>query len=94
MGGGGWLNYGKFDKSRIWHVDKDRIRHELEVMLKENELCPVLDRKKVLETLEKLPSSINPQRDSNWQYTTDYEEVNGDMKQINVGIKPAINKNK
>ena len=36
-------------------------------------------------TLEKLPGSINPKRDSNWQYRTSYEEVNGDYKEEAVG---------
>lgn len=90
--GGGWLDYGEFDKSGVWHFDKDRIRHELELTLKENELCPILDRKRVLETLEKLPSSINPKIDNNWQYRTNYEEINGDYKEVAVGIKPVIKK--
>ncbi|MCK5013156.1 MAG: zinc ribbon domain-containing protein [Candidatus Omnitrophica bacterium] len=90
--GGGWLDYGTFDKSGVWHFDKGRIKHELELTLKENELCPVLDRKRVLETLDKLPDSINPKRDSNWQYRTSYEEVNGDYKEVAVGVKPVIKK--
>lgn len=90
--GGGWLDYGQFDKLGIWHFDKDRIKHELELALKENELCPVLDRRKVLETLDKLPSSINPKKDSNWQYRTSYEEVNGDYKEVAIGIRPVIKK--
>ena len=88
--GGGWLDYGGFDKSGVWHFDKDRIRHELELALKENELCPVLDRKRVIETLDKLPDSINPKKDSNWQYRTSYEEVNGDYEDVAVGVKPVI----
>ena len=90
--GGGWLDYGEFGKSGTWHFDKDRIKHELELTLKENELCPVLNRKRVLETLDKLPNSVNPQRDKNWQYRTSYEEVNGDYKEVAVGIKPVIRK--
>lgn len=90
--GGGWLDYGEFDNSGIWHFDKDRIRHELELALKENELCPVLDRKRVLETLDKLPNSINPKKDSNWSYITNYEKVDGDYKEVAVGIKPVIKK--
>jgi RNA polymerase subunit RPABC4/transcription elongation factor Spt4 len=90
--GGGWLDYGKFDKSGVWHFDKDRIKHELELALKENELCPVLDRRKVLETLEKLPETINPKADKNWQYRTSYEEVKGDYKEVAVGVKPVIKK--
>ena len=90
--GGGWLDYGEFDKSGVWHFDKDRIRHELELTLKENELCPVLSRKRVLDTLEKLPSTINPKRDNNWQYRTSYEEIKGEYKEVAVGIKPIIKK--
>ncbi|MBB3059283.1 zinc ribbon domain-containing protein [Microbulbifer rhizosphaerae] len=90
--GGDWLDYGEFDKSGAWHFDKDRIKHELELTLKENELCPILDRKRVLETLEKLPDSINPKSDRNWQYRTSYEEVNGDYKEVAVGVKPVIKK--
>lgn len=90
--GGDWLDYGEFDKSGVWHFDKERIKHELELTLKENELCPVLDRKRVLETLEKLPSSINPKNDRNWKYRTSYEEVNGEYKEVAVGVKPVIKK--
>lgn len=90
--GGGWLDYGKFDKSGVWHFDKDRIKHELELALKENELCPVLDRRKILETLEKLPETINPKADKNWLYRTSYEEVKGDYKEVAVGVKPVIKK--
>jgi len=90
--GGGWLDYGEFDKSGTWYFDKERIKHELELTLKENELCPVLDRKRVLETLDKLPASIDPKTDKNWQYRTSYEEVKGDYKEVAVGIKPIIKK--
>ena len=90
--GGGWLDYGKFDKSGIWHFDKNRIKHELELALKENELCPALDRKNVLETLENLPETVNPKTDSNWQYRTNYEEVRGEYKEVAVGVKPVIRK--
>ena len=55
-------------------------------------MCPVLNRKQVLETLDKLPNSINPKKDNNWQYRTNYEEVNGDYKKVAVGVKPVIKK--
>ena len=90
--GGGWLDYGKFDDQGVWYFDKDRIKHELEIKLKENDLCPVLDRKKVLETLENLPDSINPKKDKNWKYKTSYEDVSGDFKEVAVGIRPVLNK--
>ena len=90
--GGGWLEYGEFDNSGVWHFNKDRIQHELELALKENELCPVLDRKRVLETLKKLPNTINPKNDNNWEYRTSYEEVDGEYKEVAVGIKPNYKK--
>ena len=90
--GGGWLEYGKFDSSGVWHFDKNRIKHELELALKENELCPALDRNSVLKTLEKLPDNVNPKTDSNWQYRTNYEEVRGEYKEVAVGVKPVIRK--
>lgn len=90
--GGGWLDYGQFDSNGVWRFDKARIRHELEVALKENELCPVLDRARVLETLDRLPETIDPRTDKNWQYRTSYEEVNGQYKEVAVGIRPILKK--
>lgn len=90
--GGGWLDYGQFDSSGVWHIDKARVQHELEVALKENEFCPALNRARVLETLDKLPSTIDPKTDKNWQYRTSYEEVRGDYKEVAVGIRPVLKK--
>ena len=90
--GGGWLDYGKFDSNGIWHFDKARIRHELETKIKENELCPVLKRQHVFETLENLPEIINPKREKNWEYRTSYEQVDGEFKEVAVGIRPVLDK--
>lgn len=90
--GGGWLDYGQFDANGIWHFDKARIRHELEVALKEHELCPALNRARVLETVEKLPDTIDPKTDKNWKYRTSYEEVKGEYRKVAVGIQPILNK--
>lgn len=90
--GGGWLEFGNFDKSGVWFFDKKKIRHSLELAIKENELCPVLNKQRVIETLERLPDSINPKIDKNWEYITSYEEVDGDYKEVATGIKPVIKK--
>ncbi len=90
--GAEWLDYGNFDRYGIWHIDKDRIKHELELALKENELCPVLDRRQVLQTLDKFPTTIDVKRDKNWEYITNYEKVNGEYKEVAIGIKPIIRK--
>jgi hypothetical protein len=90
--GGGWLDYGQFDTNGVWYFDKPRIRHELEVALKENEFCPVISRARVLETLDKLPDAIDPKTDKNWKYRTSYEEVKGSYKEVAVGIQPILKK--
>ncbi len=90
--GSNWLDYGNFDKSGVWHFDKKRIKHELELGLKENELCPMLNRKMVLDTLDKFPNSINPKRDKNWQYKIEYEEINGEYREVATGVRPIIKK--
>lgn len=88
--GGGWLEYGWFDKNGVWHFDKARIRHELEVRIHENRLCPVLDSRRIMQTLDKLPDSIDPKRDPNWEYITTYEKIRGEYKEIATGIRPVI----
>lgn len=90
--GGGWLDYGQFDANGVWYFDKPRIRHELEVALKEHEFCPVLNRARVLETLDKLPDAIDPKTDKNWKYRTSYEEVKGTYKEVAVGLQPILKK--
>lgn len=90
--GGGWLSYGEFDKSGIWHFDKDRIEHDLELAIKENELCPILNRNRILKTLQNLPNKINPKNNEIWEFKTSYEEIDGDYKEVAVGIKPKIEK--
>ncbi|MDY6904108.1 MAG: zinc ribbon domain-containing protein [Thermodesulfobacteriota bacterium] len=88
--GGGWLDYGRFDQSGTWMFDKNRIRHELEAGLKENDWCPVLDKRRVLETFEKLPDGVNPKRDPRWDYQTRYQKVDGRYQDVAVGIRPVV----
>jgi RNA polymerase subunit RPABC4/transcription elongation factor Spt4 len=88
--GGGWLDYGRFDSKGLWHLDKSRILHDIELGLKESELCPVLDRRRILDTLDKLPNVIDPKNDDNWQYRTNYQEVDGEYKEVALGIRPVI----
>lgn len=90
--GGGWLEHGEFDKSGNWIFDKNKIEHELQNGLNENRLCPILNIKRVLETLEKLPDTISPKVDENWKYNTGYEEIEGDYREVAIGIRPILKK--
>ena len=85
-----WLCYGSFDKSGAWSFDKDRIKHDLEVKIKENELCPVLDKKRVLEALANLPDNINPKKDKNWSYITEHQETSRGYSEVAIGVRPAF----
>ncbi len=90
--GAGWLDFGSMDKNGVWHFDKDRIRHNLELQIHGNELCPVMDKQRIFETLEHLPDCIDPKSDSRWAYRTEYQEIKGEYKEVAVGIKPVMSK--
>ena len=90
--GGGWLEYGAFDNAGIWNFDKKRIKHDLQNGISQNENCPAFNKAQVLETLDRLPDTINPKTDPNWNYKTSYEETNGDYKEVAVGIRPILSK--
>lgn len=85
----GWIDCGAFDDSGAWHFDKRRIRHDLEVAMNDLALCPALDRRRILETLENLPDAIDPKVNTNWQYKTSYQrDENGEYRNVAVGIQP------
>jgi hypothetical protein len=88
--GGGWIDYGAIDNQGVWHFDKDRIQHDLEVAMCEQELCPALNRQRILDTLAKIPDTVNPRVDKNWAYRTTYQEIRGDYKEVAVGVKPVM----
>jgi|GEM_PF-6725291 len=90
--GGGWLEYGRFDDQGAWHFDKERIKFDLEVALKENAWCPILNRARVLQTLDKLPDVIDPKTNKNWMYRTNYEGFGDGFRQVAEGIRPVLNR--
>lgn len=42
--------------------------------------------------MKNFPTVLTQKKDSNWKYRTNYEEVNGDYKEVAVGVKPVIKK--
>ncbi|KOR24141.1 tetratricopeptide repeat protein [Clostridium sp. L74] len=66
-----WWSFGIFDTSGIWHVDKEAILKRIIQYSQPYKLCPCFSLDKVKEALEKLPNSINPQTDENWERTGD-----------------------
>ncbi|MBD3341363.1 MAG: zinc ribbon domain-containing protein [Candidatus Lokiarchaeota archaeon] len=89
---GEWLTFGKFDRSGIWYFDKDRIKQELERKIHENRLCPILNSNKILSTLSLIPDSINPKTSKKWSYRKEFKEVNGNFREVAVGVEPVLKK--
>jgi hypothetical protein len=90
--GGGWLEFGDFNSSGVWRFDKKRIEHDLRNGISQNENCPAFNAPQILETLSRLPDTIDPRSDSNWRYRTSYEQTNGEYKEIATGIRPVLSK--
>lgn len=85
--------FGSLDNKGVWHIDKDRIKHDLELAIHENTLCPILNPAHIMETLAAMPNSIDPKKDKNWEYATEYMmAANGDGKEVAVGVKPVMKK--
>ncbi|MCQ4925314.1 hypothetical protein NE686_19575 [Tissierella carlieri] len=65
-----WYSYGIIDTKRIFHIDKNSIKNELTSRLNPYRLCPALDIGSILENVDKLPDTINPKINKDWEYTT------------------------
>lgn len=68
----GLQGYGEMDRSGTFHVNKDRIQHELSIALKEYGSCPAFNYKRAISLMESIPEKINPNSNSEWEYVTDY----------------------
>lgn len=63
-----WWSFGYFDKKGIWHIDKTAIKQRLEEhAFPYNNICPVFNMDKVYEELEKLPNTIDPQKEKRFE---------------------------
>ncbi len=65
-----WWTYGRFDSNGVWHVDKLSIGKRMKEKASMYELCPAFSRERVLEGLESLPTTIDPNSDENWRTCT------------------------
>lgn len=94
LGWASWLEHGEFDEKGIWHFDKKKIRRELEIKINENKYCPLLNPKEVFETLDRIPDTIDPKTDPNWEYVTqrEYGEDFASYKEVAERIRPVIEK--
>jgi hypothetical protein len=90
---GEWLKFGRMDRQGVWTFDKNRIKHDLELAIHEVALCPVLNKKQVLDTLERLPDMVDARVDKHWQYWTEYQDTkDGGYREVAVGVRPLLKK--
>jgi len=81
-----WLTYGRFDRDGTFHLDKDRIRHELRTTLHRYRLCPAFDGALVNEITEALPDKVNPKFDRDWEYQQSYGALEAGASVLKVTI--------
>ncbi len=88
----GWLEYGHFDEEEqgAWKLDKKKIWAELEKEIARNKLCPALNRLKVFNTLKGIPTKINPEHNHRWKYKLENRFINGEWRQVAIGIVPVL----
>jgi len=83
-----WFSYGRWEKGSImgpkvvWRFDKERIRHELATRMFRFRFCPHLDTRLAEVVLRLLPEQVSPEKDKNWKYNQNYEEVPGAIKVV------------
>jgi hypothetical protein len=88
--GAPWLNHGRFDKSGVWYFNKKIINKELEKRAKKIKNCPVFKNRKPREELSTFPDSVNPKYDKSWSYFTKKETIQGQEKEMPMGVKPQF----
>ncbi len=83
-----WFSFGRWEKGSIigskfvWRFDKERIRHELATNMFRFRFCPHLDTRLAEVVLRLLPDQVSPEKDKNWKFNENYEEVPGAIKII------------
>jgi hypothetical protein len=83
-----WFSYGHWEKGGmmgpkvLWRFDKDRIRHELATRLFRFRFCPFMNTNLSEAILRLLPDTVAPEKEKNWKYNQNYEEIPGAIKVI------------
>lgn len=82
----GWYGlsgYGEMDKQGNFHVNKDKLKHDIMKNLENYRFCPALNMEKIQKAIDAIPDVINPNKHRSWEYVTDYDED----QQIAVAVR-------
>lgn len=63
-----WWTFGILDTKKIWHVDKKAILERINEKCIPYKNCPSFSYDKIIFNLNKLPDTIYPKKDKNWEY--------------------------
>lgn len=83
-----WFSYGAWEKAGmmsskvVWRFNKDRIRHELATHLYRFRFCPHLVPNLAEAVIKHLPDTVAPDKDQDWSFNHQYEEVPGAIKVV------------
>lgn len=88
-----WYSVGELDNKGTFHIDKDRLEHEIKNNIEQYSICPALNLDDILNTLHKLPNIINPKKDVHFEYYTDWDEDTGDEIITGIMLKKKYVKN-
>lgn len=79
----GLRGYGAMDRQGVFHVNKDKLRHDIYKNIETYQLCPALSVDVIERGVNEVPERVNPKRDRDWEYVTEYE----DGKEIAVAVR-------
>lgn len=85
----GLKGYGEMDRSGTFNINKDKIKHELDIGLKQYGACPAFDYSRTINLYNKIPDKIKPTKSSEWEYVSEYTEEG--QVAVSVKLKDAKN---
>ncbi len=82
-----WWKVGPFD-GKVQHIDKEDIKLKLkaEAEVKGLDLCPLFSFEKAFSYADKLPGTINPEKDKGWIYDISQQP---ESYGVAFGVKPV-----
>ena len=64
-----WYSFGELDEHNIWHVNKEEIRQRINLKESFTRYCPRYNHQSVFANLEVLPSTIDLNNNSEFEFT-------------------------
>jgi len=79
----GLQGLGEMQSDGTFAIDKDKLIYTVGRNLEKFMICPALNANKIKQKLEIFPAQINPKRNRQWEYVTEYAED----KEVAVAVR-------